>query len=95
MPRLLRDEQLAMIRMATQRLTPRCQRLLGLLMGDDDLPYKEIAEQLSMPIGSIGPTRGRCLEHLRQILAETDLTQTPPEVPRITADPLPLTLPLT
>jgi RNA polymerase sigma factor (sigma-70 family) len=75
--RLLRDEQLVMIRMATQRLAPRCRRLLGLLMGDDDLPYKEIAEQLSMPIGSIGPTRGRCLEHLRQILADPELTQTP------------------
>ena len=73
---LLREEQLAIIRDATQRLAPRCQRLLGLLMGDDDLPYKEIAEQLSMPIGSIGPTRGRCLDHLRQILAETELTQT-------------------
>jgi RNA polymerase sigma factor (sigma-70 family) len=73
---LLKDEQLIMIRIATERLTPRCQRLLGLLMGDDDLPYKEIAEQLSMPIGSIGPTRGRCLDHLRQILAETDLSQT-------------------
>jgi len=41
-------------------------------MGDDDLPYKEIAEQLSMPIGSIGPTRGRCLDHLRQILADME-----------------------
>ena len=73
---LLRDEQLAMIGTATQRLAPHCQRLLGLLMGDDDLPYKEIAEMLSMPIGSIGPTRGRCLEHLRQILAETEVTHT-------------------
>jgi RNA polymerase sigma factor (sigma-70 family) len=73
---LLRDEQLTMIRIATEQLSPRCQRLLGLLMSDDDLPYKEIAEQLSMPIGSIGPTRGRCLDHLRQILAETELTQT-------------------
>jgi DNA-directed RNA polymerase specialized sigma24 family protein len=44
-------------------------------MGDDDLPYKAIAEQLSMPIGSIGPTRGRCLDHLRQILAEMQLSQ--------------------
>jgi RNA polymerase sigma factor (sigma-70 family) len=73
---LLRDEQVVMIRMAAQRLAPHCQRLLGLLMGDDDLPYKEIAEQLNMPIGSIGPTRGRCLAHLRQILAETELSQT-------------------
>ena len=38
---------------------------------------RTIAEQLSMPIGSIGPTRGRCLEHLRQILAEMELSQVP------------------
>ena len=75
---LLKDEQVRSIRMATERLSPRCQRLLGLLMGDHDLPYKAIAEQLNMPIGSIGPTRGRCLEHLRQILAEMELSQNPP-----------------
>jgi len=69
---LLRGEQERAIRMAAEQLSPRCQRLLGLLMGDDDLPYKEIAEQLSMPIGSIGPTRGRCLDHLRQILADME-----------------------
>jgi RNA polymerase sigma factor (sigma-70 family) len=67
---LLRQEQVRAIRMAAEQLSPRCRSLLGLLMGDDDLPYKEIAEQLSMPIGSIGPTRGRCLEHLRDLLAE-------------------------
>ena len=72
---LLRDEQVLDIRMAAERLPERCQRLLGLLMGDDDLPYKEIAEQLSMPIGSIGPTRGRCLDHLRQLLADVQLSQ--------------------
>lgn len=69
---LLREEQECAIRVAAERLSPRCQRLLGLLMGDDDLPYKEIAEQLRMPIGSIGPTRGRCLEHLREILADME-----------------------
>ena len=75
--RLLRDEQVAAIRMAAERLSPRCRRLLGLLMGDYDLPYKAIAEQLSMPIGSIGPTRGRCLEHLRQLMAEMELCAVP------------------
>ena len=74
---LLKDEQVRSIRLATERLSPRCQRLLGLLMGDHDLPYKAIAEQLNMPIGSIGPTRGRCLEHLRQIMAELELNQDP------------------
>ena len=63
-----------------KRLSPsRHQRLLGLLMGDDDLPYKEIAEQLNMPIGSIGPTRGRCLEQLRQILEEMQLAPASPK----------------
>ena len=69
---LLREEQAQAIRAAVERLSPHCRRLLGALMGDDDVPYKTIAEQLSMPIGSIGPTRGRCLEHLRQIMAEME-----------------------
>jgi RNA polymerase sigma factor (sigma-70 family) len=69
---LLRQEQEHAIRLAAERLSPRCQRLLGLLMGNDDLPYKQIAEQLHMPIGSIGPTRGRCLDHLREILSEME-----------------------
>jgi RNA polymerase sigma factor (sigma-70 family) len=75
--RLLKDEQVRAIRSAADRLSPCCQRLLGLLMGDDELPYRTIAEQLSMPIGSIGPTRGRCLERLRKILGEMELTETP------------------
>jgi RNA polymerase sigma factor (sigma-70 family) len=74
---LLREEQVRAIRLAADRLPPRCQRLLGLLMGDHDLPYAEIAKQLSMPIGSIGPTRGRCLEHLRQLMEAAELNQSP------------------
>ena len=75
MPALLKEEQARMVRVAAERLSPRCQRLLGVLMSDDDLPYKTIAEQLSMPIGSIGPTRGRCLEHLRAIMTDLELNQ--------------------
>ena len=45
-------------------------------MADSELPYKEIADQLDMPIGSIGPTRGRCLEHLRQLMEDQELTDT-------------------
>jgi RNA polymerase sigma factor (sigma-70 family) len=72
---LLKEEQARMVRIAAERLSPRCQCLLGVLMSDDDLPYKTIAEQLSMPIGSIGPTRGRCLEHLRAIMTDLELNQ--------------------
>lgn len=70
---ILREEQVSAVRVAAEQLSPRCRRLLGLLMSDDDLPYAQIAEQLNMPIGSIGPTRGRCLEQLRQILEEMEL----------------------
>jgi RNA polymerase sigma factor (sigma-70 family) len=50
------------------RLGERCQRLLRLMMADPPPSYDEIAAALDMPIGSIGPTRGRCLEQLRHLL---------------------------
>jgi hypothetical protein len=38
-------------------------------MGADPAPsYAELAAALDMPIGSIGPTRARCLENLRGLL---------------------------
>jgi hypothetical protein len=46
----------------------RCQRLLLVLMTDPPPSYQDVAETLSMPIGSIGPTRARCLERLRDLL---------------------------
>jgi len=66
------EEQARLVRKAFEQLPPKCQRLLAFLSGDDALPYKDISEALSMPIGSIGPTRGRCLEHLRRIIEEIE-----------------------
>lgn len=54
---------------AFQLLTARCQRLLRLLMAAPPPTYAEIAELLDIPIGSIGPTRARCLAQLRTLLA--------------------------
>ncbi len=68
--RPLADERSEAVRRAFALLPPHCQRLMGILAGDDPPSYKEISKRLSMPIGSIGPTRGRCLEHLRRILDE-------------------------
>jgi DNA-directed RNA polymerase specialized sigma24 family protein len=48
----------------------RCQTLLRVLLADPPLSYTEVAHVLDMPIGSIGPTRRRCLEHLRRRLIE-------------------------
>jgi len=60
------------VRAAFELLPPHCKRLLGLMSGDEPPSYKEISQALSMPIGSIGPTRGRCLDHLRRILREIE-----------------------
>lgn len=53
---------------AFEQLGGRCQHLLRLMMTDPPPSYDEIAAALDMPVGSIGPTRGRCLEQLRHFL---------------------------
>jgi RNA polymerase sigma factor (sigma-70 family) len=53
-----------------QELSPRCQRLLRIIAFDDRPDYAGIADELGMPIGSIGPTRGRCLAKLKALLTE-------------------------
>jgi RNA polymerase sigma factor (sigma-70 family) len=65
---LLGDLQLLhRLRLALDRLDARCRRLLTLLFADDDerLPYEQVSRQLELPVGSIGPTRARCLGKLR------------------------------
>jgi RNA polymerase sigma factor (sigma-70 family) len=46
-------------------LSESCQQLLRLLIADPPLPYERISELLDISIGSIGPTRARCLAKLR------------------------------
>lgn len=53
---------------ALEHIPERCQRLLRLLVADPPLGYDTIGELLDMPKGSIGPTRARCLAHLRREL---------------------------
>lgn len=68
---LLLEEQAGVVRRAFERLPERCQRILGLLVVDDPPSYVELSAMLDMPIGSIGPTRGRCLEKLRALIEES------------------------
>jgi RNA polymerase sigma factor (sigma-70 family) len=49
-------------------LSERCQRLLRIVAFDERPDYARVAQELSMPVGSIGPTRGRCLAKLRAVL---------------------------
>jgi RNA polymerase sigma factor (sigma-70 family) len=51
---------------ALQTLPPRCQQLLRLLAADPPPSYQQVSAILDMPVGSIGPTRARCLERLRR-----------------------------
>jgi RNA polymerase sigma factor (sigma-70 family) len=66
--RILADERDQVVRDAMSRLPTRWQRLLELLMADPPASYAEISDQLGVPVGSIGPTRGRCLAQLRVLL---------------------------
>lgn len=64
----VRSDEDANLWAAVQRLTPRCQRLLRIVAFEDRPDYAGIAKDLDMPVGSIGPTRGRCLGKLRDLL---------------------------
>jgi RNA polymerase sigma factor (sigma-70 family) len=66
--RILADERAQVVRDALSCLPRRGQRLLELLMADPPVSYAEISDQLGLPVGSIGPTRGRCLAQLRVLL---------------------------
>lgn len=62
-------ERRQLVRESLEELGGRCQRLLEALFSVPGEPsYPAIAEQLDMPIGSIGPTRARCLGRLAEIL---------------------------
>lgn len=51
-------------------LEPRCRDLLVALYLAGPVSYDEVSRRLGRPIGSIGPTRARCLERLRAVLEQ-------------------------
>ncbi|HKS99462.1 MAG TPA: sigma-70 family RNA polymerase sigma factor [Rugosimonospora sp.] len=53
---------------AFTRLPARCQEILRLLVIDPAESYAAAAAALAVPIGSLGPTRSRCLASLRELL---------------------------
>lgn len=63
-------QQLDGLRRALDKLDARCRELLLLLFRDDDdkVPYEEVGQRLGMSVGSIGPTRSRCLGKLRGLV---------------------------
>ena len=67
--RMLAAERSDILWRAFAALPPRCQTLLRVLMTDPPPSYQQVAVAMDMPIGSIGPTRGRCIARLRQLAA--------------------------
>ena len=62
---LVTAQRHAALRVAFASLSPQHQQLLRLLLHDPPLAYVEIGRRLGISVGSIGPTRGRCIERLR------------------------------
>ncbi|HEY2793828.1 MAG TPA: sigma-70 family RNA polymerase sigma factor [Micromonosporaceae bacterium] len=67
---LLQSEEQRTLWRAFEMMSIACQRLLRVAFGDPPLAYDEISAALNMPIGSIGPSRARCLAQLRMLLPD-------------------------
>lgn len=67
---LLTRERDAELYRAVLQLNERCQRLLRVLSASPPPRYEIVSEALGLPVGSIGPTRGRCLDKLRRVLTD-------------------------
>lgn len=56
------------VQAALSVLPPRWHQLMDLLMSEPEPSYEEVSALLDMPVGSIGPTRGRSLRRLRAVV---------------------------
>jgi RNA polymerase sigma factor (sigma-70 family) len=66
---VVRSESQSRLWSHISHLPERCRQLLRVIAFADRPDYAAIADALGMPVGSIGPTRGRCLAKLRTLLA--------------------------
>jgi RNA polymerase sigma factor (sigma-70 family) len=71
---LVHAERATVLWSAFETLGERCRMLLRVLMADPAPSYEEISASLGLPVGSIGPTRGRCLAVLRDELRARGIT---------------------
>lgn len=62
---LLEEERDEALWRAFEALSGPCKALLRALLADPPPSYAEVSQAFDMPVGSIGPTRARCLGRLR------------------------------
>jgi RNA polymerase sigma factor (sigma-70 family) len=77
---LLLDERDALLWHCFSQLNERCQQILRALMASPPPSYAEVSSALELPVGSIGPTRGRCLDRLRELAAPAGLAPTDAQI---------------
>jgi len=66
-----------LVRQALENLGGKCSELLRMLYSEDGSSYEEVSARLGMAIGSIGPTRARCLDRLRVVLEKSGFFEDP------------------
>lgn len=71
-----RNDVIDLIWAGLNQLDQRCEQLLRMVTMVPKVPYKVIAEHLGMPVGSIGPTRERCLAKLRATPSVISIVET-------------------
>ena len=64
------DEQQRALWRAVRQLSEQCQELLRIVAFVPRPDYQSVSAALGMPVGSVGPTRGRCLAKIRALLAD-------------------------
>ena len=78
-PDLIPDENLMVkihqhhIRLGMSSLDEKCRNLLLQLFFSDDSDYQQASRKLGISMGSIGPTRNRCLDKLKKLLKSQGL----------------------
>jgi RNA polymerase sigma factor (sigma-70 family) len=66
---MISAEEHRLLWQAFTKLSENCQRLLRVVFADPPPRYAEVSAALGIPVGSIGPTRARCLSNLQSLLA--------------------------
>ena len=66
--RIERSQEIERVRRHVERLGEPCRSLLLEMFADPPRPYRLIAAELGLPVGSLGPRRARCLTRLRRLM---------------------------
>jgi RNA polymerase sigma factor (sigma-70 family) len=74
---VLDSEQRRLLWAAVNQLSERCRQLLRIVAFVHRPDYEAVAAGLGVPRGTVGPTRGRCLQKLRELLVSDPNWSTP------------------